>query len=149
MENHTDKKVSTFRERFAELCESDSKSATALANSLHVSKQTVSAWKNGTRSPRQPIIIDIANYFRVSVAWLMGYDVKKELTPHEAIEEGFKNLYDIYGYPESRKEYPQTKEAKIISAGIDKMSPERREQALKVLQTIFADYFDGGKEDET
>lgn len=44
---------------------------------------------------------------------------------------------------------PQTKEAKIISAGIDKMSPERREQALKVLQTIFADYFDGGKEDET
>lgn len=39
---------------------------------------------------------------------------------------------------------PQTKEAKIISAGIDKMSPERREQALKVLQTIFSDYFDGG-----
>jgi hypothetical protein len=29
------------------------------------------------------------------------------------------------------------------------MSPDRREKALKVLQTIFADYFDGGEDDET
>lgn len=44
---------------------------------------------------------------------------------------------------------PKTKEAVIISSGIDKMPPDRREQALKVLQTIFSDYFDGGKINET
>lgn len=42
---------------------------------------------------------------------------------------------------------PKTKEAVIISSGIDKMPPDRREQALRVLQTIFADYFDGGKDE--
>ena len=46
-------------------------------------------------------------------------------------------------------EVPQTREAKIISGGIDKMDPGRREQALKVLQAIFADYFDGGDHDGT
>lgn len=147
MENKNGKLISSFQERFTELCESNPSNDTALANTLHVSRQTVSAWKTGKRSPRQPIIIDIANYFRVSVAWLMGYDVKKEMTSRELIEEGFNNYYESHGYPKT--DYPQTKEARIISAGIDKMSPERREQALKVLQTIFADYFDGGKEDET
>lgn len=142
MEKYSGKKVNTFQERFAELCESNPANDTALANALHVSKQTISAWKIGTRSPRQPLVIDIANYFRVSVSWLMGFDVKKELTPHEMIEEGFKNLNELYD-----TKTPVTEEAKIISAGIDKMSPDRREQALRVLQTIFADYFDGGKDE--
>lgn len=142
MDKYSGKKVNTFQERFAELCESNPANDTALANALHVSKQTISAWKIGTRSPRQPLVIDIANYFRVSVSWLMGFDVKKELTPHEMIEEGFKNLNELYD-----TKIPVTEEAKIISAGIDKMSPDRREQALRVLQTIFADYFDGGKDE--
>ena len=29
------------------------------------------------------------------------------------------------------------------------MPPEKREQAIKVLQAIFADYFDGGEKNET
>ena len=140
METYSNKKIATFQERFSELCESNPANDTALANELHVSKQTISAWKNGIRSPRRPIIIDIANYFRVSIEWLMGYDVKKELTPHEMIQEGLKNLNALYN-----NDAPMTAEARIISAGIDKMEPERREQALKVLQTIFADIFDGGE----
>ena len=137
MENYSGKKVTTFRERFAELCESNPANYTALANALHVSKQTISAWKIGTRSPRQPLIIDIANYFRVSVSWLMGFDVKKELTPHEMVEEGFKNLSALYN-----NHIPISHEARIISTAVDNMSPEHRKQALKVLQTIFSDCFD-------
>lgn len=64
----------------------------------------------------------------------------------EMVDLTFADFERAFDVPEDR---PKTKEARIISAGIDKMSPERREQALKVLQTIFADYFDGGKEDET
>ena len=40
----------------------------------------------------------------------------------------------------------QTSESRIISAGIDKMPKERREQALKILQVAFAEYADFFKE---
>lgn len=77
MEQYTGKKVATFQQRFATLCEETPNSLTALADSLHVSKQTVSAWKNGTRSPKRPTIISIAEHFGVTIEWLMGFDVEK------------------------------------------------------------------------
>lgn len=43
---------------------------------------------------------------------------------------------------------PRTMEARIISGGIDKMPPDRREQALKILQVAFAEYSDYFKEDD-
>ena len=50
---------------------------------------------------------------------------------------------------QKRTDQLKTIEAKIISGGIDRMPPEKREQAIKVLQAIFADYFDGGEKNET
>ena len=44
---------------------------------------------------------------------------------------------------------PITQEARIISGGIDKMPPERRAQALRILQAAFAEYSDLFKEDHT
>ena len=44
-------------------------------------------------------------------------------------------------------EVPITQEARIISGGIDKMPPERRAQALRILQAAFAEYSDLFKED--
>lgn len=40
-----------------------------------------------------------------------------------------------------------TQESRIISAGVDKMPKERREQALKILQVAFAEYADFFKEE--
>ena len=71
----------------------------------------------------------------------------ESLDDTELVSLSFDDFARALGQDEP--EIPQTKEARIISGGIDKMPPERREQALKVLQTIFADYFDGGKADET
>ena len=42
---------------------------------------------------------------------------------------------------------PQTNEARIISGGVDKMPPEKRAQAVKILQTVFAEYADFFKEE--
>ena len=36
----------------------------------------------------------------------------------------------------------------IISGGIDKMPPEKREQALRILQSVFVEYSDFFKENE-
>ena len=77
MKEYTNKKVATFQERFALLCDENSGTLTKLAESLHVSKQTVSAWKNGTRSPKQPTIVAISDYFNITIEWLMGFDVER------------------------------------------------------------------------
>ena len=71
-------KIKTFRERFTELFEDSGKTITELSKDLHVSNQTISAWKTGARSPKEPTIIAISDYFHVSVAWLMGFDVEKQ-----------------------------------------------------------------------
>lgn len=75
---YTGKKTKTFKDRFAQLVEESEKTAMELSKELHVSVQTVSAWKLGVRSPKEPAIIAIANHFHVSVKWLMGFDVEKE-----------------------------------------------------------------------
>ena len=78
MSEYTGKKISTFRERFTELCDSDPRNDSSIANALHVSRQTVHYWKLGDRSPKTPTVTAIANYFGVNLAWMMGYDVQKE-----------------------------------------------------------------------
>ena len=75
---YTGEKVSDFKTRFNELFEEKQTTNTELGKELHVSNQTISAWKLGARSPKLPTVIAIASYFRVTVQWLLGYDVKKE-----------------------------------------------------------------------
>jgi transcriptional regulator with XRE-family HTH domain len=74
----TTQKVSTFRERFRTLCSENPSSDSRLAEQLHVSKQTISAWKSGARSPKDPTISAIAQFFNVNVKWLMGFDVPRD-----------------------------------------------------------------------
>ena len=76
-------KVATFKDRFAELFAESEKTIVDLAKDLHVSYQTISAWKTGFRSPKEPTVIAIADHFNVSVEWLMGFDVPKESTRHD------------------------------------------------------------------
>lgn len=80
---HTYQLVTTFKERLSDLCEASPKNDTDLARDLDISKQTLSAWKCGTRSPKRPTIITIARYFDVSVDWLMGFDVPQQPEEYE------------------------------------------------------------------
>ena len=82
---HTGLKVATFQDRFTELAGENEQTVTALAKELHVSRQTVSAWISGDRSPKEPTIIAISNYFNVEPRWLMGFDVDR-LPKHLSIE---------------------------------------------------------------
>ena len=71
-------KVTTFKERLNDLCEVSGKSDAEISDALRVSRQTVSAWRIGTRSPREPMAMMIAQYFNVSLPWLLGFDVPIE-----------------------------------------------------------------------
>ena len=74
---YTGKRITDFTERFIELIDNSPLSDTEISRALNVSKQTVSSWKVGRRSPKKPTIITIAQYFHVNIEWLMGYDVEK------------------------------------------------------------------------
>ena len=43
-----------------------------IGNIFHASQNTVSQWENGTRKPSSDIIQEIADYFDVSVDYLLG-----------------------------------------------------------------------------
>lgn len=74
----TGKKVSTFQERFSQLVDESGKSLLKLSKDLHVSNQALSTWRTGQRSPKEPTIIAVADYFKVNPQWLMGFDVVKK-----------------------------------------------------------------------
>ena len=112
--------------------------ASELSRLSGVGKSDISYYLKGKYVPKQDKCYMLAKALDVDPGWLMtGFEPTKDIL--EALEQLAVEADSI----------PQTKEARIISGGIDKMPPDRREQALKVLQTIFSDYFDGGKDDGT
>lgn len=86
-------KVTTNQERLNELFESDSRSLTSIASSLGVSKQAISMWRSGSRSPKKSVLIKIAEMYNVSIEWLMGFDVPKNIDEYK---KGFIPDLDLF-----------------------------------------------------
>lgn len=104
-----------------------------LAKAIGQSPSSISMYENGRREPNLETLEAIADVFNVSLGSLMLAD---EMTDDEKRWSQFVE-----------NNVPLTQEARIISGGIDKMPPERREQALRILQIAFAEYADYFKED--
>jgi len=81
----TGKRVSNFQERFTQLVEESGMSLLKLSKELHISNQALSTWRTGVRSPKEPTIKAVADYFNVNVGWLMGFDVVKKANRHVII----------------------------------------------------------------
>lgn len=80
--------VSDFKTRLKEALEEKGNNYTDFAKELGVSKQTISAWLKGERSPKSPTATQVALKLNVSPAWLSGFDVEKSLkSPREVISE--------------------------------------------------------------
>ena len=104
-------------------------SAEQVAAFLHVSPATVYRYENGDISKLpSKFIKPLADYLCVTPAYLMGWSDE---------------------FPEQPAAPAHTQESRIISAGVDKMPKERREQALRILQVAFAEYADFFKEEHT
>ena len=91
-------KVATNQERLNQLFDSDSRNDTAIADALGISKQTISMWRHGTRSPKKSMLIQIAKLYNVSIEWLMGFDVKKEGDPVSIVVPDSKKFVEILKY---------------------------------------------------
>lgn len=128
---HSGKKVTTFKERLSDLFSETALTDTEIADKLKVSKQTISAWKCGTRSPKEPTIISIAQYFHVNVEWLMGFDVEK------------------YGplMEQKQSQATGTENARIslVARGMSDMTEEQQKRFCDMARAAFPDIF--GSED--
>ena len=101
-------------------------SAEQVAAFLGVSPATVYRYENGDISKLPAKFIKpLADYLCITPGYLMGFtDDEPEIISTAT-----------------------TSESRIISAGIDRMPKERREQAIRILQAAFAEYSDYFKED--
>lgn len=114
-------KVSTSTERINELFDSDPRNDTTIATILDVSKQTISAWRKGTRSPKKPMLIRISEEFNVSIEWLMGFDVPvRETAPVVKADDTL-----------------QSEEIRLLIRGLSKLTPDQLMQATNVLRAMF------------
>lgn len=71
-------KNSNFQDRLKIAMNEKEIKASELAQKLNMSKQAISAYTTGARSPKFPVMKMIAEVLDVNDMWLMGYDVDKE-----------------------------------------------------------------------
>ena len=131
----------TFAENLKKIREENGWTLEEMAERLGSTKQVLSRYERGERTPKITMASHFADVLGIPLQELVGDDKDLQWQSEyiRAVDEKNKRSEEV----------PKTKEAKIISGGIDKMPEDLREQALKVMQTIFSLYFDGGKNDGT
>ena len=110
--------------------------AAELSEKTGISEANISNYINGKYVAKQDKCFLLAQALEVDPGWLMTGD-----------EPSAKMKMELRIFGEAKP--ATTQEARVISGGIDKMPKEKREQALKVLQAIFSEYFDGGENNDT
>jgi transcriptional regulator with XRE-family HTH domain len=64
--------MNKFRERFTELLQEQNKTQKQIAREIGKTPQVISNWKVGFNEPNIDDLIKLANYFEVSIDYLVG-----------------------------------------------------------------------------
>ena len=99
------KLVSTFPLRLKEAL--GQTSATEFAQAIGVSKQTISAYLNGTRKPKAPTIQVMCDALHVNQAWLLGYETDKHPIQPYRKNDLYLRIYDIPAYITENPNMPE------------------------------------------
>lgn len=99
-----------------------------LALVIGVAQPTISDWESGKKDPSGDRLKKLSEYFGVDELMILG-----------------KGVVDL---SQKHNEVPRTIEARIVSAGMDKMSQADREFALEMFRRAFSSIYDN-KEGET
>ena len=106
-----------------------------MAMKLGTTKQALSKYERGERTPKITVASHFAEILNVDLSVLIGEDGSTSMKlKHPGAEP------------------PLTQEARILARGIDKLPKEQREQALNVVKAMFAkyaDYFEKEVSDDT
>jgi transcriptional regulator with XRE-family HTH domain len=86
-----------FYNKFVQLCQRDGISPSKAASLIGFNRSSVSMWKAQGYTPRREILVKIANYFNVSVDYLLGEeDKEKKTTDNDGLSEEEKALLDLF-----------------------------------------------------
>jgi repressor LexA len=84
-----------FWEIFSKLCLQRGKSPNAVAKELKISSGSVTNWKNGT-IPNNSALLKLANYFNVSVDYLLG---KEDTIPADTTDFAVEDMLNLRRIP--------------------------------------------------
>lgn len=99
-----------FYDKYCELCKRRGISPSAAAIEMGINKGTVSIWKSKGTTPQTAILGKIADYFGVSVDYLLGNE-PKEKTPAEA-DVSFDDF--TYALHNETKELSEEKKQELL-----------------------------------
>lgn len=83
-----------FWKIFFSLCKSKEKSPNGVARELGIASGTVTAWKNG-KVPHHGTLVKLADYFGVTVDYLLGNEKEKPTLAGE-LSEAEKMILDLF-----------------------------------------------------
>lgn len=92
-----------FWDKYYTLCIQNGLSPNSVAKELGISSGTVTWWKKG-KVPYPATAQKIADYFGVSVNYLLGYEEIKKAPEEDDLSEGEKLLLDLF------RQIPQDKQ---------------------------------------
>ena len=85
-----------FYVRFCELCQKKGIKPSAAVREMGLSSGNATYWKEG-RVPKTEVMKCVANYFNVSVDYLLGEeDKEKKTTDNDGLSEEEKALLDLF-----------------------------------------------------
>lgn len=74
-----------FYERFIELCEKNGVAPSVVAKEIGLSNSATTYWKRGAM-PKAETLQRIADYFGVSIAWMLGHDEPTETEVRQSMK---------------------------------------------------------------
>ena len=127
MENN-DHKQATSNQRIRELIADLGVTQIDFCNKTGIKPSALSNYLNNNRVPRQDAISKIADAYNISPAWIMGYDVPKDIESRTLIvKEDNAEYFEIYAPMHKYDSF-----ANLISAAED-CSPDQIDIATKML----------------
>ena len=118
-----------FGEMLKKLRKDRSMTLDEMAHRLGTTKQALSRYERGERTPKITVASKFAKELGVELSELIGYE-PETIEPAEFL----KNEQENY--------IPSTNEAKIISRGVDGLDSDDRQKALNVLKIMFQQHGD-------
>ncbi|MTV47724.1 helix-turn-helix domain-containing protein [Heliobacillus mobilis] len=121
-------------ERLKKLREQKSLSQTELGNHFSLSKQAISGYENGTRSPDATTLGLLADFFSVSVDYLLGRtDIP---SPKQAVLDIERALSDDTELALFFNELKDRDDLQLLFKQVRPMSPEDIKKIIRVIKAI-------------
>lgn len=116
-----------------------------VALSLGIHNSTLAKYESGEREPDNDTLQKLADFFDVTVDYLLGRDKQVEEIGLRDVVPKLKKYEEIYGplsenedenYSSSDKKEVPNEQANIFYREWDKLTPERRKQAIDFLKYL-------------